>query len=210
MGVRCTGATTGCMQRSLCLFFWPDLLRLRGKCRGRNYLAPTTTPATARSPAGAAARSSTRSSAGPLFGPGSGVAGHARPKAVLATSRNGERDRDGNGSPPTPGPARCRGRTLLAARGRLGTGPGRERTDLGTLDQKLPRAAPREFRVHAVHASLRDLQRGPVHLNGAGMLVTRSCRGGHQCCVASQHFSVSGGPVDDEVEVAAVVGWDAC
>ena len=32
------------------------------------------------------ARSSTRSSAGPSLGPGSGAAGHARPKAVLATA----------------------------------------------------------------------------------------------------------------------------
>ena len=35
--------------------------------------------------------------------------------------------------------------------------------------------------------------------------MTRSCKGGHQCCVAAQRSSVGG-----EVEAAAVVGWDAC
>ena len=52
-----------------------------------------------------------------------------------------------------------------------------------------------------------DLQRGPVRFDGAWMRVTRSRKGGHQCCAAAQRSSVSGGPVDDEVEAAAVVGW---
>ena len=42
------------------------------------------------------------------------------------------------------------------------------------------------------------------------MRVTRSCKEGHHCCVAAQRSSVGSGPVDDEVEAAAVVGWDAC
>ena len=43
---------------------------------------------------------------------------------------------------------------------------------------KLLRAALREFKVRTVFASLRDLQRGSVHLNGARMRVTRSCKRG--------------------------------
>ena len=44
--------------------------------------------------------------------------------------------------------------------------------------KKLLRPALREFKVRTVFASLRDLQRGSVHLNGARMRVTHSCKRG--------------------------------
>ena len=75
-------------------------------------------------------------------------------------------------------------RALLAARGGLGAGPSRERNPAQQCSSGLrsrspgPEASaghPLRVRVRAALASLRDPQRGPVHLNGARMRVTRSC-----------------------------------
>ena len=97
---------------------------------------------------------------------------------------DGELDRDRKGSPPTRGPARRR-RGAQCWRRAEGSEPdqvanetlrssGLAASDLGAQDQKLLRAVSCEFGVGAALASLRDLQRGSVHLNGARMRVTRS------------------------------------
>ena len=121
---------------------------------------------------------------------------------------------------------RCRPRFVLATR-ELDPAGGARRTRSGTKSRTKrcaavlqrppisepigPRASagrPREFGVRATLALLRDLQHGTVHLHGAWMWVTRSCKGGHQCCVTAQRSSVGGGPLNDENKAAAVVGWD--
>ena len=101
------------------------------------------------------------------------------------------------GLPTTSCPAK-RGprRALLAARGGLGgeRNTARQyssRLLLGAQNQELLRAAPREFWASAELASL-------VHLHGARMRMARSCKGGHECCVAAQRSSFGGGTVNDE------------
>ena len=60
-------------------------------------------------------------------------------------------------------------------------------------------------------ASYTSDQRGAVYLLGARMRVARrSCKRGHQGCVAAQRSSAGGGPVNDVVKAAAIVGRGAC
>ena len=72
----------------------------------------------------------------------------------------------------------------------------------------LTAAAPHSVKVCRRFAALGDLLHRPINLDGAGLRVTRACKGGHQGRIAAEGASVGSCIIDHEIEAPAVVRGD--